>query len=472
MSRVAAVDIGATSGRVLVCSCDGPRLSVEEVHRFPNHPIEAGGRWTWDVDALWQHVVEGLRAAIATGPIDSWGVDTWAVDYGVVDDEGRLLGPVYAYRDPRHASGIDAADARVPWAVQYAIAGIQRLPFNTAHQLLAEAEPARLESGDVLLVPDLLMANATGVRATELTNASSTALIDAETMDFSSDLLRDLGLAHVRFPAVQRPGELRGFTRIEGIPEIPVITVATHDTASAFAAVPMRDRTRAAVLSLGTWALIGTELTSAVRTEAAREANFTNEIGVENTVRFLKNVTGMWLFEECRREWSERDGRDVSVTELLSLAAETGVTNARIDPDDPRWSQPGFGADALAASAVGGVPTSRGALVRCILASIAERIASHLHTLAMLTERRFTVLHVVGGASRIAPMMQLLADMTGLEVVAGPAEATALGNAGVQFVANGDFADITAFRAWLAGAIEVAHYVPARDSDPDGGFAR
>ena len=462
VSRVAAVDIGATSGRVLVCSHDGRTLTVEEVHRFPNHPVETGGRWTWDIDALWSNVVEGLRAAASTGPLDSWGIDTWAVDYGVLDHAGRLLGPVYAYRDPRHMAGVAIADARVPWGVQYAIAGIQRLPFNTTYQLLAEAEPARLAVGEVLLVPDLLMAYATGVRATELTNASSTALIDAAARTFAVELMTELGLGGVRFPMLQRPGERRGLTRVDGLPEIPVVTVATHDTASAFAAVPMVDRRHAAVLSLGTWALIGTELDAPVLSQAAREANFTNEIGVEDTVRFLKNVTGMWLFEECRREWSECDAREVSVTELLDLAAQAGPSDARIDPDDSRWAQPGFGARELAASATGGVPETRGALVQCILASIADRIAANIGVLARLTERDFDVLHVVGGASRIGLMMQLLADVTGLEVVAGPVEATALGNAGVQCIANGDFESIDAFRRWLSDAIDVERYSPAR----------
>lgn len=452
MTRIAAVDIGATSGRVLVFERIGDALTVDEVHRFPNHPVETAGRWTWDIATLWDHVVEGLRAAHASGRIDSWGVDTWAVDYGVLSPDGDALGPVYAYRDPQHAQGILLADKRVPWVDQYAVAGIQRLPFNTVNQLLAEAEPERLKKGRVLLVPDLLMFIATGERATELTNASSTALIDARTHEFSDSLLQALGLAHVRFAPLQHPGVVRGLTRIHDLPATPVVTVATHDTASAFAAVPMVDVERAAVLSLGTWALIGTELSAPVLTDAAREANFTNEIGVEDTVRFLKNITGMWLFEECRREWAEADGRVIPVPELLELAVDAGPIAARIDPDDTRWASPGFGATSLAASAVGGAVTSRGAIVRCIFESVAERVATHLKTLGHLTGLSFEVLHVVGGGSRIELMMQLLADASGLPVLAGPVEATALGNAGVQFIANGDFADIAEFRAWLRTA--------------------
>lgn len=464
MTRIAAVDIGATSGRVLVFERNGDALTVDEVHRFPNHPVEAGGRWTWDIVALWDNVIAGLRAAHASGPIDSWGVDSWAVDYGVLTAEGEALGPVYAYRDPRHSRGIALADARVPWVDQYAVAGIQRLPFNTINQLLAEAEPERLRKGRVLLVPDLLMFLATGEWATELTNASSTALVDARTHKFSAELMQALGLAHVRFAPLQHPGVVRGLTRIKGLPETPVVTVATHDTASAFAAVPMVGVDHAAVLSLGTWALIGTELPAPVLSDAARNANFTNEIGVEDTVRFLKNITGMWLFEECRREWAEADGRDIAVPELLELAAAAGPVAAHIDPDDARWASPGFGATALAASAVGGDITSRGEIIRCIFESVADRVAHHLTTLAALTGRRFEVLHVVGGGSRIALMMQLLADATGLPVLAGPVEATALGNAGVQFIANGDFADIAEFRQWLRTAtsdtLTLTHYTP------------
>lgn len=461
MTRVAAVDIGATSGRVLVITRDGDALTMDEVHRFPNHPVEVAGRWTWDVAALWDHVVAGLRRAVASAPIASWGVDTWAVDYGVVSPDGEALGPVYAYRDPRHEQGIALADARVPWREQYATAGIQRLPFNTVNQLLAEVEPERRALGQVLLVPDLLMYLATGVRATELTNASSTALVDARTRAFATGLMERLGLRDVHFPPLQRAGAVRGLTQVPGLEGIPVVTVATHDTASAFAAVPMLDRDRAAVLSLGTWALIGTELEQPVLTDAAREANFTNEIGVEDTVRFLKNVTGMWLFEECRREWADADGREIPVPELLALAEAAPISAARIDPDDHRWAVPGFGVEALAASARGGVPQDRGALVRCILTSVAERVVDNMRTLAVLTGREFEVLHVVGGASRIAFMMQLLADASGLSVIAGPVEATALGNAGVQFIAAGDFTDVAAYRAWLATAIDVSRYTPA-----------
>ena len=452
MTRVAAVDIGATSGRVLVFERNEDTLSVSEVHRFPNHPVQAGGRWTWDVAALWDHVVVGLRKAAESGDIASWGVDTWAVDYGVVSADGAALGPVYAYRDLQHSQGIPMSDALVPWPEQYAVAGIQRLPFNTINQLLAETEPDRLHAGGVLMVPDLLMFLATGERATELTNASSTALVDAQSHRFSHELMQRLGLSHVRFDPLQHPGVVRGLTKVNGLPAWPVITVATHDTASAFAAVPMQDAAHAAILSLGTWALIGTELDSPVLSDAARDANFTNEIGVEDTVRFLKNITGMWLFEECRREWSEAEGRDVSVPELLALASEAEVSAARIDPDDSRWASPGFGADALAASAIGGVVQTRGELVRCIFASVAERVALHLRTLARLTNRDFEVLHVVGGGSLNAMMMQLLADASQLPVVAGPVEATALGNAGVQLITNGDFADIAEFRTWLCRA--------------------
>lgn len=461
MSRVAAVDIGATSGRVLVLSCDEHPLTGIEVHRFPNHPIEVDGRWTWDIEALWSNVVEGLRRACATGPIDSWGVDTWAVDYGVVADDGTLVGPVYAYRDPQHSQGISVADERLPWEEQYAIAGIQRLPFNTVNQLLAETEPGRLSRGDVLMVPDLLMFRATGARASELTNASSTALVDARTHEFSGELLRALGLAAVRFAPLARTGSVRGVTQVPGLRAMPVVSVATHDTASAFVAVPMQDREHAAVLSLGTWALIGTELPSPVLGDVAREANFTNEIGVDDSVRFLKNITGMWLFEECRREWSEAEGRDVTVPELLDQARAAGASTARIDPDDPRWAVPGFGADALASSASAPLAEGRGELVRCILTSIAERVAAEMRVLERLTGRSFAVLHVVGGGSRIDMMMQLLADATGVTVAAGPAEATALGNAGVQFIANGDFSDLAALRAWLMDVVEVRRYEPS-----------
>lgn len=461
MTRVAAVDIGATSGRVLVVERTADGLRIDEVHRFPNHPVEQAGAWVWDIDALWAHVCDGVRAAVATGPVASIGIDTWAVDYGVVDDDGRLVGPVYAYRDPWHATGVATADARLAWAEHYGIAGIQRLPFNTVYQLLADRHSQRRQDGEIMLLPDLLMFRATGVRGTELTNASSTALIDARVRRWSPLLLARLGLSDVRFAPLLPTGAVRGSSTIPGAEGIAVVAVATHDTASAYVATPMRDVNTCAVLSLGTWALIGAELPAPILDEAARAANFTNELGVDNTVRFLKNVTGMWLFEECRREWSQRDGREIPVPELLEAAMASPAHAASIDPDDPRFANPGFGAEVLADAAIGARPETRGAIVRCILESVAQRIAEQLQVLERLTGIRRTTLHVVGGGSRIPQMMQWLADATGMQVVAGPVEATALGNAGVQFVANGDFADVAAYRAWLATHAAVQTYTPA-----------
>ena len=453
MSTVAAVDIGATSGRVMLATLDDQGVSLDEVLRFPNHPVHDGRHWVWDIDALCAAVSDGLDLAQAAGCI-SFGIDTWAVDFGVVRD-GVLIGPVLAYRDTVHAGGVHLVHERISRERLYSIAGIQELPFNSVYQLAAR--PDRLGEGVLVMIPDLLGWRLTGALACDITNASSTGLIDPRTRTWSPDVIGALDLPLDSFLVPDEPGMIRGCSQSG----LPLIGVATHDTASAFIGAPIRDRDRALVLSLGTWALIGAEINSAVPTEAARVINVSHELGIDGTVRVLANVCGTWLLEECRRDWSLADGEDIAMPELFSLAEIEPAFTGILDVDDPELIEPGRTAHDIARRVRGVTPRNRGALIRIICESMIARIAARAAQIERLLGTQRDVLHVVGGASRIDFIMQGLADATGSRVVAGPVEATALGNAAVQWRAHGDVSTIAEVRALIAEMPELRTFEPA-----------
>ncbi len=458
MTTVAAVDIGATSGRVVLAelASDGPHLT--EVSRFPNRLRQDDEAWTWDVLGLERSMLDGLAAAADQGA-RSWGVDTWAVDYGVVQ-AGRLVGPVRAYRDPRHQRGIAVVRQRLPWAELYDISGIQDMTINTIYQIAAD-DPQRLVEGTTfLLMPDLLSYRATGVLATDITNASSTGMIDVRARQWSRRVLDALGVPASAFLAPDEPGGVRGEAFDPRLRGLPLIGVATHDTASAFVGTPVGDRDQALILSLGTWALIGVEAIGLTPNERSRELNVTHELGVDGTIRFLRNVSGMWLLEECRRAWAIEDGVEPSVPDLLAAAASAPPMATVFDVDSPALAAPGQSAASLTAHVVGPVPQTRGAVVRTILESLVSRLAERVEQIEDVLGAERPVLHVVGGASRMSPVMQWLADATGKQVVAGPVEATALGNAAVQWRTLGAVADLAEARAAIAGMPEIVRYEP------------
>lgn len=456
MTTVAAVDIGATSGRVMVARIDDAGPVLTQAVRFANHPQQVDGRWVWDIQALHRQVQAGVALAREQGA-QAWGIDTWAVDYGVLDD-GELTGPVRAYRDPGHQAGMAIVDARIPWAEHYRIAGIQRMPINTVYQIAAE-DPQRLVAGTrFLMVPDLLGYLATGCLAADVTNASSTALVDPHTRQWAPEVLDALGLEASCFLATDEPGIIRGEARQVG--GLPLIGVATHDTASAFVGAPVRDREQALILSLGTWALIGAEVVGAVPTDRARELNLTHELGVDGTVRLLRNVCGMWLLEECRRTWASMDGAEPGIPDLLAAAAAAKPFAAIVDVDHPDLATPGQGPDTIARHLVGTWEGGRGSVVRVILESMVARIAERARQVDDYLGSDRPVLHVVGGASRIAMVMQWLADATGKEVIAGPVEATALGNAAVQWRTLGAVESLAQARSLIAALPELRSFEP------------
>ena len=415
----------------------GPdRLVLRETHRFANTPVSVRGTLHWDILALYQGVLEGLRAAarLAERPA-SIGIDSWAVDYGLLDSSGALLGNPVHYRDSRTDGIADKVLAEIPAAELYATTGVQLLPFNTIFQLVA-ARSALASAQRLLLVPDLLSYWLTGVSGAEATNASTTQLLDVHTGRWSVDLMRRVGIRADLFAQLRQPGDPAGeLDVLVGFAgPVPVTAVGSHDTASAVVAVPAADD-RFAYISCGTWSLVGLELPGPVLSEASRAANFTNERGVDGTIRYLRNVMGLWLLQECLRTWG-----DAALPALLADAAALPPRKSIVDPDLPVFLPPGDMPARIAAQCrrTGQpVPESRAGFVRCVLDSLALAYRRTLADAQRLAGREVDVVHLVGGGTNNELLCQLTADACGLPVVAGPVEATALGNALIQARAVG-----------------------------------
>ncbi|GAB3536500.1 rhamnulokinase family protein [Arthrobacter tecti] len=463
----AAIDIGASSGRVILgrMGADGPSLEV--VHRFPNGVQEIDGALRWDVEDLFEQVLHGLalaaeRAAATGERIVSIGVDTWAVDYGLVYDDGGLASQPHSYRDSRTASVVDAVHRKVPFEQLYSVTGLQFLPFNTVYQLAAEPS---LEGMQALLIPDLFGSWLTGQRRCEATNASTTGLLDAAAGRFAGSLFDALDIPQDIFPELIQPGEslaslLPVIAEKTGLPaDTRVVAVGSHDTASAVAAVPAHS-SNFAYISSGTWSLVGVELPEPIRTEASRQANFTNERGVDGTIRYLRNCGGLWLLQECLREW----GTAVTLEEVLAEASALSAGGPVIDADSDAFIAPDNMPDRIREAADAALE-SPAAVVRCILDSLAQVYARTLARAAELSGRAIDVVHIVGGGSQNRLLCQLTADATGLPVVAGPVEATALGNVLVQARADGALgsdATLTDIRAAVRRTAQTHTYEPSK----------
>ena len=446
-TAVAAVDLGASGGRVMMGTVGrGQQLELQELHRFPNVPVRVLGTLHWDVLALFQGVLDGLGAAARAGAgLASLGIDTWGVDYGLLDADGTLLGNPVHYRDTRTEGMAGQVLARVPAAKLYAITGIQQLPLNTIFQLAAAAGTPQLAAARTLLmIPDLLAYWLTGQAGAEVTNASTTQLYDVRAQAWATSLMTRVGIPPGIFPPLRRPGDIIGellprITTETGLATpVPVLAVGSHDTASAVAAVPAQGP-GFAYISCGTWSLVGMELPGPVLSEASFKANFTNEAGIDGTIRYLRNVMGLWLLQESMRTWSAR-GTPADLDTLLAAAAEAPALRAVIDPDDPHFLTPGDmpGRIAHACRRTGqDPPADPGATVRCILDSLALAYRRTIAEVQELSGRHVDTVHIVGGGARNALLCQLTADACGLPVVAGPVEAAALGNVLVQARALG-----------------------------------
>jgi rhamnulokinase len=461
---VAAVDLGATSGRVVIGRVGGGTLDVQDVHRFPNRPVRTRDGLHWDVLDLYRNVLEGLRKAFDVEPgIVSIGIDSWAVDYGLLRGD-RLLGDPYHYRDERTARGVAAVDDVVGRAELYAANGLQFLPFNTLYQLAVDRDEGMLDvATSMLLVPDLLAFWLTGERRAERTNASTTGLLDVTTGDWDDALVARLGLPRALFAPVVEPGERIGTLTADvaaavGGRPVPVVAVGSHDTASAVVAVPLPGPGSAYVCS-GTWSLIGTETDAPVLTPESRAANFTNEGGVDGRTRYLRNVMGMWLVNECVAAW-QAAGHPADLPVLLAEAA-TVDDPVVLDVEDPSLVPAGDMPARLVALAPGLAGASPARVLRSIVESLAVAYARTLDALETLTGDRLDTVNVVGGASLNRLLCQRLADLSGRVVLAGPVEATATGNLLVQARAAG----------LLDGTLEdlralVARTHPPRRHDP------
>jgi rhamnulokinase len=477
---LAAVDLGASSGRVMLGRVGPETLELTEVSRFRNGGVRLPDGLYWDVLGLYLDILDGVRAAhrraaSAGGRLAGLGIDSWAVDYGLVGADGALRGNPRHYRDPRTESVIDDVHAKVDPARLYEINGLQFLPFNTLYQLAADQlrnEPALDGGAQVLLVPDLLAYWLTGARAAEETNASTTGLLDARTGDWSPELTGALGLPKGLLPDVVPAGQVLAEVS-DGVRDdlgvdagLLVTTVGSHDTASAVVGVPA-DTERFGYISCGTWGLVGVELHAPVLTDASRRANFTNERGVDGTVRYLRNVMGLWLLSESLRTWRLR-GQDVDLGDVLVAAAALPPDGPRIDPDDPVFLPPGDMPERIVrASRETGrsmpEPAEPEVVVRCILDSLAAAFARAVTEAEQLSDHPVDVVHLVGGGSQNALLCQLVADAAGKPLVAGPVEATALGNLLVQARTHGAVTgDLAALRARVRAATRLHRYEPRR----------
>ena len=463
---VAAVDLGASGGRVIAGQVSRDGVELHEVSRFANEPVFAGGTLYWDILRLYASVVSGLSAAASRFPLASAGIDSWGVDYGLLDATGTLACNPVHYRDAR----TDGVTVPVPAAELYAVTGIQHLPFNTVYQLAASLRtPAMSAASTLLLIPDLLGYWLTGIVSAEVTNASTTALLDVSTRTWATGLMERIGIPAGLFPPLRQPGELigpadavAGLTCADGKP-VPLIAVGSHDTASAVVAVPATG-SAFAYISSGTWSLVGMELAKPVLTDESRLANFTNEAGIDGTVRYLRNVTGLWLLQESLRCWDSPD-----LGELLAQAAAEEPLRFVIDADDPVFLSPGDIPSRIASwlSSRGlPAPSGRAQIVRCILDSLALAYRRALLAAQSLSGQHADVVHIVGGGSRNELLCQLTADACGLPVVAGPAEATALGNVLVQARALGAAPDsLEGMRALVrsAAGLGLRRFAPSGD---------
>jgi rhamnulokinase len=436
-----AVDVGASSGRVLSGEFHDGKLSVTEVYRFENGPVEVAGSWYWDFDRIMSGISAGLRELGARAErlgldVRSIGIDTWAVDYGLIAD-GELLAQPNCYRDPANEIGVQKVHDVVPFDELYQISGLQFLPFNSLYQLRRQLETQSNILGradNILLMPDLIAFWLTGKLITERTNASSTGLLDATTREWNKNLAEKLSMPIEKFPPLTDAGQTIGkLARNFGprLAETQVVTVGSHDTASAVVGVPSEDN-EVFYLSSGTWSLLGTELTEPLLSKESMTANFTNELGVDGRVRYLKNLSGLWLLSESQRDWEER-GEGVTLGEVLQAAESADF--AHFDVSDPSLVAPGnMPARIKALIEQGGQmpPESKAGLVASILHSLAMSYAENLKVLEELTGRDCKTLHVIGGGSQNALLNQLTANYCKVDVVAGPAEATAIGNLMVQ----------------------------------------
>lgn len=487
-----AIDLGAESGRVvLIWLTDSQtRLAMQEVHRFPNRTLSLPSGLHWDIGNIWNEILTGLRATAKLASerglsIKSVGVDCWGVDWALLDQNGELLGLPHAYRDPRNVASFESVSTTISPAATYDITGIQVMPINSLYSLAAmsSASDPLVASGERLLfIPDLLHYWLSGQQTCELTIASTSQMLDARSRTWSPELIEVTRIPGKCFMSVTQPGSAIGTLRQEiceftGLAaEVKVILPGSHDTASAVAAVPASAESSWCFLSSGTWSLLGAEIPQPCLSAAAAEHMFTNEAGVADTVRFLKNISGLWLIQQCRRQFALQSGEpEMPYEELVELAKAAQAFRTIVDPDDPPFALPGQTLekiDSFARRTNQLAPTLPGQYLRCCFESLALAYRRTLQLLESTLQRHFDTIHVVGGGCQNRFLCQLTADATGRPVIAGPVEATAIGNGLIQAMGDGQIANLDALRQIIRATDSPHVYHPAGDKQWEEQSAR
>ncbi len=469
-----ACDLGAESGRLIGggMDIDGRRLSLEEIHRFPNTPIRADGSIHWNLDSLYEGLLAGLKKAAALGlPFQSISCDSWGVDYLLLDAGGGVISPTFHYRDPRVSIGMKRVLAKTDWPSIFAETGVQLMPINTLFQLAAEA-PARLAKAKTILgIGDGFNYLLGGRPVIEVSMASTFQLYNPQIKCWSQKLCESAGLPIGLFPEVVPSGATIGrlsdnVKQASGLGSLRVVAGCSHDTAAAVAAVPAEEANWA-YLSSGTWSLLGIELSSPILTNACRDLNFTNEIGCGGTTRLLKNISGLWLLQESRRIW-EAGGQKFDYAELARLASQAAPFQSLINPADPRFVAPKDMTESIVAfcrETAQPLPKTPGSVARCVLESLALLYRQTVEELESVIQRPVKILHIVGGGSKNRLLNQLTANAIQRPVIAGPAEATAAGNIAVQALAAGDLSDLTAIRKLVRESNKLERYQPEQAAE-------
>ena len=481
--KMLAIDLGASSGRGIVGSFDGEKLTLRENHRFSNDPMYVNGRFTWDILRIYFEIKNSITKTVIDGDdIASMGIDTWGVDYGMVDKNGRLMANPIHYRDTRTENVTDYVKNFVSPEEIYNVTGIQAIDFNTLNQLAVEKRD-NAEGFDradkILFIPDLLNYFLTGKMATEYTIASTGMILDANARKISSELIAKLGIPESKFAPMVQPGTnlgalLPSITDEVGKNRIQVYTTASHDTASAVIAVPATDKDFI-YISSGTWSLMGAELDAPLINDATRAANLTNEGGAMGTIRFLKNIMGLWIIQESRRQW-KREGKDYSFAQMEAWAKECTPFRSLINVDYKSFGTPGNMPEKIreyCRMTGQPVPETVGEIVRCIYESLALKYRYTVDTIGQLRGKPATMINVVGGGTKDKFLSQMTADACGIPVCAGPEEATAIGNLVMQAIAQGEIKDLTEAREVVANSFEMKHYQPCTEREAwDEAYAR
>lgn len=471
--RVLAFDFGASSGRAIIGCFDGDKITLEEVHRFSNDPVSVGGTVYWDVLRLFYEIKQGIIKAKIAGGFDSIGIDTWGVDFGLIDSEGKLMENPVHYRDARTVGLVDEAFKTMPKEKLYGITGIQFMELNTLFQLISlkKYRPWMLERADkMLFMPDLFGYMLTGKMCAEYSIASTSQLIDLDKRTWSKEILDAFGIKESVFASLVQPGMVLGELSKEvceecGVDPVPVISVCGHDTQSAITSVPCEDGDFA-FLSSGTWSLFGTELDKPIVNETSMNINITNEGGFDGSTGFLKNIIGLWLIQESRRQW-KREGKEYSYADLEKLALAAEPFKCFIDPDAPEFVPHGNIPERVrefCRKTGQFVPETVGEIMRCIYESLAMKYRLTFEKLRECTERDYPVIHVIGGGTKDGLLCQMTANSCDRTVKAGPIEATVMGNVAVQLMSDGSVKNIGQARKIVADSSELKTFEP-KDTD-------